>query len=134
MKKLIFPKLLLIVTLFFIFLQIPLNSAHAACAVDGNCDYKTGEDIFNCKADCLGPGIPTKSPVDVLGDAINWLLGFAAAVCVIMIVIGGVYYVSSTGDQQQAQTGKNILKYAILGLVVVGVSYALIVVVSTIVT
>ncbi|MFA6097246.1 MAG: hypothetical protein WC788_06480 [Candidatus Paceibacterota bacterium] len=131
MKKRFFAQLLLV--LFFTFLPFSANRVIAAACPDGTCDWKAGEDIFNCKADC-GAGIPSKAFTAALHDLTGWILGFATAICVIMIIIGGLYYIMSTGNQEQAQTGKKIVQYSLMGLVVVGISYALIVVVSTILT
>lgn len=133
MNKRFFAQLLMTILLFFSLLPSSFQVAYAACVLDGTCNWKAGEDIFNCKADC-GAGIPSKSFSAALHDATGWILGFATAICVFMIIIGGIYYVFSTGDQQQAQTGKNIVKYSLMGLVVVGISYALIVVVNDVLT
>lgn len=123
-----------ILVIFFLSLAVFPAISHAACNNDGTCNYKAGEDIFNCKADCLKIGNATKSVVVAIHDVTDWILGFATALCVIMIIIGGIYYVSSAGDQEQATTGKKILKYSLMGLVVVGISYALIVVVNDVLT
>lgn len=122
-----------ILVIFFLSLAVFPAISYAACNNDGTCNYKAGEDIFNCKADCLD-GVPTKSVKVAIHDVTDWILGFATALCVIMIIIGGIYYVSSAGDQEQATTGKKILKYSLMGLVVVGISYALIVVVNDVLT
>lgn len=132
MKKYFVARFLSVLLLFFTFLPLFANRAFAATCPDGICDYKAGEDIFNCKADCAA-GVPSKSFTAALHDATDWILGFATVICVIMIIIGGMYYIFSTGDQEQAQTGKKILKYSLIGLVVVGISYALIVVIDTII-
>lgn len=50
----------------------------------------------------------------------NFILGMIAMICVLMIFYGLV-------------TGANTIKYAILGLVVCGLAYAMIIVVSTVV-
>lgn len=121
------------ILLLFTFLPFSFNLARAACDGDLTCDYSQGEDIFNCKGDCAA-GVPSKGITAAIHDATGWILGFATALCVLMIIIGGLYYVFSTGDQEQAQTGKKIVKYSLMGLVVVGISYALIVVVSDILT
>jgi len=133
MKKRFFSRLLMTALILLTFLPFSFQIANAACVLDGTCDYKTGEDIFNCKADCAA-GVPSKGITAAIHDATSWVLGFATALCVLMIIIGGLYYVFSTGDQEQAQTGKKIIKYSLMGLVVIGISYALIVVVSDVLT
>jgi len=133
MKKRFCSKALLILFIFFSLLSLTSGTANAAATCgDGTCDYKAGEDIFNCKPDCLKIGNATKDFTAALVDATDWILGFATAICVFMIIIGGFYYIFSTGDQEQATTGKKILKYALMGIVVVGISYALIKIIDTV--
>ncbi len=131
-SKNLFSKLFIVLFLFITFLPLSINETRAAACGDGTCDWKS-EDIFNCKSDCLGPGVPDKSIVDVIFDTTEWILGFATAISVLMMIIGGIYYVMSTGNQEQVTTAKKIIQYSLTGLVVVGISYALIVVISNIV-
>lgn len=129
-NKLSLSKLLFIVLLFIVNTQFVKLKAIAASCGDTKCDYSAGEDIFNCKADCLGPGVPTKSALIVLRDATGWLITFGVSICVLVLILGGVYYVASAGSEDQAKTAKGMIKYAIIGLLVIGISYAIIVVVN----
>ena len=77
-------------------------------------------------------GVPSNFDSAVL-NATNWILGFVGMIAVLMIIWGGVVYLTSAGDEDKARTGKKTLTYAIIGLVVAGIAYALVdVVVSTI--
>lgn len=129
-NKPFFAKILFISLFLFIGSQFFAFNASATCVRDTKCDYSAGEDIFNCKADCLGTGVPTKSPTEVLSDTTGWLIWFGVSICVIVIIIGGVYYVTSAGSEDRATTAKNMIKYAIIGLLVIGISYAIIVVIG----
>ena len=42
----------------------------------------------------------------------------------IMLIIGGFRYVVSQGDQQQVQSAKNTILYAVVGIVVAILAYA----------
>ncbi|MDD3190207.1 MAG: hypothetical protein PHI66_00740 [Candidatus Pacebacteria bacterium] len=77
-------------------------------------------------------GVPTKSISDVLGDATNWLIGLGISLCILLLIWGGVYYVGSSGDQEKTQTAKKIIKYALMGIFIIGVSYAIISVIDDI--
>ncbi len=132
-KKAFFSKVFIVLILAISLSPFVMSNARAACDNDGTCDYKDGEDIFNCKADCLGPGVPTKSLKVAIFDTTAWILGFATAISVLMIIIGGLYYVMSTGNQEQITTAKKIIQYSLYGLIVVGISYALVVVISTVI-
>lgn len=58
----------------------------------------------------------------------NWLLGFVASMAVLAIIWGGIKYQYSLGDQNTATEAKRVIKYALMGLVIAGISYALVVV------
>lgn len=57
---------------------------------------------------------------------INVLLFVIAAVAVIMIILGGIKYVLSNGDSSQITSAKNTILYAVIGLVVALLSYAIV--------
>ncbi|MEA2097520.1 MAG: pilin [Patescibacteria group bacterium] len=93
---------------------------------DGDlCD--PGETMFNCTPDCLPAGIPVKSVEDVLDDTIKWVLGFGLMIAVTFLIWGGINYVASSGDAQKAENAKKIIKYSLLGVFVIGFSFAIIV-------
>ena len=49
----------------------------------------------------------------------NWLLVGAGSTAVIAIVISGIMYITSGGDQSKAETAKKTLTWAITGLVII---------------
>ena len=79
-------------------------------------------------------GVPTDFDNAVL-NATNWILGFVGMIAVLMLIWGGVNYLTSAGDEEKAKTGKKTVSYAIIGLVVAGIAYAIVdVIVTTILT
>lgn len=56
----------------------------------------------------------------------NTLLYIIGGVSVIMIVFGGFRYVISNGDSNQVTSAKNTILYAVIGLIVALVAYALV--------
>lgn len=59
-------------------------------------------------------------------DVINTVLYVLGIIAVIMIVIGGFRYVMSSGDQTGVTNGKNTILYAVIGLIVAILSYAIV--------
>mgnify|MGYP001170086102 CR=1 FL=1 len=57
---------------------------------------------------------------------INVLLFVIGAVAVIMIIIGGIRYVVSGGDQAAVTGAKNTILYSVIGLVVALLAYAIV--------
>lgn len=84
-----------------------------------------------CKA--LGGANKTTDPDDrkktvpgAFKTVVNILLFVIGAVSVIMIVIGGIRYVTSNGESSALTSAKNTILYAIVGLVVAIFSYAIV--------
>ena len=51
-------------------------------------------------------------------NILNGVIGLLAVVCVIVIVTGGVEYMTSSGDAGKVKKAKDTILYAIIGLVV----------------
>lgn len=47
---------------------------------------------------------------------LNFLLGSMGLLAIIMMVIGGVMYLTSAGDSGQVETGKKIFRYSLIGI------------------
>ena len=63
---------------------------------------------------------------DSIQTVINVLLFIIGVVSVIMIIIGGIRYTISNGDSGQITTAKNTVLYAVIGLVVALLAYAIV--------
>lgn len=75
-------------------------------------------------------GVPNKSIQDVLGDMTAWLIGFGVTLCMLMIIWGGLNYVASVGDEERIKKAKKTIHYAVWGILIIGLSYAMIKVVN----
>ncbi len=56
----------------------------------------------------------------------NILIFIVGAVSVIMIVVGGIKYVTSGGETSSVESAKNTILYATVGLVITLVGYAIV--------
>jgi len=56
----------------------------------------------------------------------NVLLGFAGALAVIFIVIGGIMYATSAGNDSQVQKAKSTITNAVIGLIITLLAYAIV--------
>ena len=74
-------------------------------------------------ADCSGTG---PSLMETIGSITNILLYLAGAIAVVMIILGGIRYATSQGDQNGITSAKNTVLYAVIGLIVTIVSYAIV--------
>ena len=71
-------------------------------------------------------------PTDLFGDAgvfkqiTNTILYIVGIVAVIMLIIGGIKYVVSGGDSKKVTDAKNTVLYAIIGLVIAFLAFAIV--------
>jgi hypothetical protein len=57
---------------------------------------------------------------------VNFFLYFLGFVATLMIIYGGVLYVTSAGNDENVQKAKKILLYAIVGIIVILLSFAIV--------
>jgi hypothetical protein len=56
---------------------------------------------------------------NLIGSVINILSWIVGIIAVIMIIIGGLRYITSGGDSANVTAAKNTILYAVIGLVIV---------------
>lgn len=91
----------------------------SAVAVDPKADIKKGID----EGAGGNTGIGLKAAIKVVVNVLMFIVG---AVSVIMIIIGGLKYVASNGDSNQIQSAKNTILYAVIGIVVALLAFAIV--------
>lgn len=69
----------------------------------------------------VSPGTPTDLNKTVT-DAVKLLSVAVGIAAVIMIIVGGLRYVTSAGNAESAKSAKNTILYAIIGLAIAGVA------------
>lgn len=74
--------------------------------------------------------IKSNNLFDLLDRIIGWLSGFAASLALLAIVVGGIMYVVSFGDENRTRKAKSIIVWAIIGLIVILLAYAVIITVT----
>lgn len=60
--------------------------------------------------------------VGAITAIVNFLLVLAAIVATIYLILGGVQYIISAGEEDRQEKAKNTILYAIIGLIVIGLS------------
>lgn len=81
-----------------------------SCIID-----KNGNQVATL--DCIAP---------IVANVIFWLLVFAGIVALVLIIYSGIKFITSTGDQKQVEGARKILTYAISGLILILLSFAII--------
>lgn len=59
-------------------------------------------------------------------NVVNVLLFLIGAIAVIMIIIGGLRYVTSNGDASATKGAKDTILYAVIGIIVAILAYAIV--------
>jgi hypothetical protein len=100
----------------------------------GTCPPNSGLTFKNGL--CLPPnqfttGIASQTSLTgLLIQVIQFLLDFAGIIAVVVLIVGGFWYITSSGNEEQAEKGKKAIINAIIGLVVVVMSYAIVTIIS----
>jgi hypothetical protein len=62
----------------------------------------------------------------MIRTGVNILLFITSAIAVVMIIYGGIKYVTSRGEAADVASAKNTILYAVVGLVVAILAYAIV--------
>ncbi|MFA6098197.1 MAG: pilin [Patescibacteria group bacterium] len=69
---------------------------------------------------------PKGGPPEVVIRVIQWALGFLGLVAVIMVLWGGVTWMTSAGNEERVKKAKEVLKTAVIGLIIIMLSWAMV--------
>jgi hypothetical protein len=84
-------------------------------------------------AECIKAGVKDSTPAGTKTDIgtliktiVNVLLFVLGVIAVIMIVIGGIKYTTSNGDSSAVTSAKNTILYAVIGVIVALMAFAIV--------
>lgn len=97
-----------------------VSAASTSCSDAVSC-IQSGSDGVNNS----GSGSADELP-DRIKTIVNILLFLLGAIAVIMIIIGGIRYATSNGDAGSVKGAKDTILYAVIGLVVAILAYAIV--------
>lgn len=83
-------------------------------SLDAECDGGVGTEVGRSNVDKL------------ITDAINLFSIVIGVISVIMIMVGGVKYITSQGSSDNVTSAKNTILYALVGLVVVALAQVIV--------
>lgn len=64
--------------------------------------------------------------MDMLGIIINVVLGIVGFVAVVMIILGGISFITSQGDAAKVTRARNTILYGVIGLIVAILAFAIV--------
>lgn len=121
LKEIFSGKAWIVHVLSFVFLVLPvLAGAQGRNAVSGGLSVGGFSLIF-------GSGLAsTRTLPELILAVIQLMLFFAGAIAVLFVIIGGFMYITAGGNEEQAEKGRKALTNAIIGIIIVIMSYAII--------
>ena len=82
----------------------------------------------------------TNAPLNVQTDIegaimniTNYILGFIAIIATLVIIFGGVTYLTAGGNEDNVAKAKQTIAAGVIGMVIAGLAYAMVIVVSTVI-
>ena len=115
-------KVLKLVLSIFVCGFIMLSGATNVLAADQKLTLREGAQAVQCDG----------CPSDLFGDngvfkqITNTILYIVGIVAVIMLIVGGIRYVVSGGDAKKVTDAKNTILYAIIGLIICFLAFAIV--------
>lgn len=69
-----------------------------------------------------GTSCDAARPGEIISHLINWIIGISGITAAVFAVMGGIGYVTSSGDPQKLKKAKDTIIYALIGLAIVGLA------------
>jgi hypothetical protein len=77
-------------------------------------------------------GVPTDIRAAIM-NITNWILGFVVMIATLIVIYGGILYLTAMGNDEQTAKARSTIASGIIGIVICGLAYALVIVVSTVI-
>jgi len=125
MKKYLKTVLLAILVIFGVsFLAAPISTY----AVDGVTidDIDACSELTGVAREAAGCDNSKDALPEIVLNILNAIIGIAGLIAVVFIIIGGLQYMTSTGDPGKIKKAKDTILYASIGLIVCALAFAII--------
>lgn len=79
---------------------------------------------------------PNNVPTDIeaaIMNITNFILGFIIIIATLIIIYGGVLYLTAAGNDDQVAKAKSTISAGVIGVVIAGLAYAMVIVVTTVI-
>lgn len=100
---------------------VPANAADCATGINGGAQAGV--------ACSKGEGVPGQELFgsgSIFTTVVNILLFIIGAICVVMLIWGGIRYTTSAGNSANVTAAKNTIMYAIIGLIIAFLAFAIV--------
>jgi hypothetical protein len=112
--------------IFILFCGIMLSLLLAAGVFTAEAGLALAAEQPRLLAQSLAPGDVPTDPNAVISNVTNYLVGISGAVAVLFLIIGGVRYTTSMGNEQAKEKAKTTILRAVVGLVIIIAAYLIV--------
>ena len=105
-------------------LVVPTVALAVAPAASAESDFTLTNGVSSARGE--GVSETASDPQTLVKQFVNIFLFAVGALSVIMLIWGGIRYTTSAGDSNKVTAAKNTVLYAIVGLVVAILAYAIV--------
>lgn len=102
-------------------LIVPTMALAAAPVANAQYNLQTGTEA--AKGDGMKDGVG--DPNSLVKNIVNVVLWVVGILSVIMLIWGGIRYITSAGDSNKVTSAKNTIMYAVIGLVISILAFAI---------
>ncbi|RKV98057.1 MAG: hypothetical protein D8G53_03660 [Candidatus Saccharimonas sp.] len=103
-------------------LMVPVVALAVAPAA--NAEYSLQGGANDAKGNGMKDGVGDAN--SLVKDVVNIILWIVGILSVIMLVWGGIKYTTSAGDSNKVTSAKNTIIYAVIGLIIAILAYAIV--------
>lgn len=115
-------KIILVLAAFLAMFGVAFSTLDAMATDEEACKYATGDDKSLICADSSTSQDTLKAKIK---NALNTAYFWTGIIAVIVIIIGGFRYSTSMGDPGKLKSAKDTILYAVIGLVIVLLAFAI---------
>jgi len=121
MSKILTILIIILFSLPVIWASLPTASLAAGSAIDAAKEdlAKTAETGFGDKIPFAGIGLP-----GIIGSLIGNILAFIGVLFLGLMIYGGILWMTARGNESQVEKAKELIRAAIVGLIIVLSAYA----------
>lgn len=127
MKKLVFSIVAAVLTVVGLGGIAMMSPVHAVGTDNPAFDFIGGENGSGDPTNDIRPdGVKNTELMTTIKRVINTVIGIIGMLAVIMIIMGGINFVTSQGDTAKVAKARNTILYGVVGLVVALLAFAIV--------
>lgn len=119
-------KTFLILTATFCLAFLPITPTFAANSTQCSSKVCSGNYPDSVKSACGCKSSNSQTLPNVVINIINAIIGISGIIAVVFIIVGGIGYMTSSGDPGKIKKAKDTILYACIGLVICVLSFAIV--------